>query len=111
MSNTTQKSDCTVPTKAVRAKAQPTERITARIPQNVKQTLEQAANISGATLNQFIVQAALKEAKQIIEIERVINLSETDADTVFSLLENPPPPNAKLKQAAARHQAFFSENN
>ena len=103
MSDSTKKSD--------RAKAQPTDRITARIPQNVKDTIEKAANISGATLNQFIVQAALKEAKQIIEAERVINLSERDADTVFSLLENPPAPNEKLKQSAAKHRAFFSENN
>jgi uncharacterized protein (DUF1778 family) len=87
------------------------DRLTARIPQNIKNTLEQAANISGATLNQFVVQAALKEAKQVIESERVINLSERDANTVFSLLENPPQANEKLKQAAARHQAFFSESN
>jgi uncharacterized protein (DUF1778 family) len=90
---------------------QKSDRITARIPQNIKDTLEQAANISGATLNQFIVQAALKEAKEVIESERVINLSERDANTVFSLLENPPQANEKLKQAAARHQGFFSENN
>ena len=87
------------------------DRVTTRIPRNVKNTLEQAANITGATLNQFIVQAALKEAQQILEAERVINLSEKDAETVFSLLENPPEPNENLKQAAEKHRRFFSENN
>lgn len=95
MSNTTRKDD----------------RVTARIPKNIKNTLEQAASITGATLNQFIVQAALKEARQILETERVINLSEKDAEIVFSLLENPPAPNENLKQAAENHRAFFSEKH
>ena len=91
--------------------AKKNERITARIPQNVKQTLEQAAIVSGATLNQFVVQAALKEAQQILANERVITLSEKDADKIFSLLDNPPSPNKKLKAAAAKHQAFFRETH
>lgn len=87
------------------------ERITARIPENVKQTLEQAAILSGATLNQFVVQAALKEAQQILANERVISLSEKDAAQIFSLWENPPSPNEKLKAAAGKHQAFFYETH
>lgn len=85
--------------------------VTTRIPKNVKNTLEQAANITGATLNQFIVQAALKEAQKILEAERVINLSEKDAEIVFSLLENPPAPNENLKQAVEKHRIFFNENH
>ena len=87
------------------------ERVTTRIPQKVKNTIEQAASITGATLNQFIIQAALKEAQQILEAERVINLSEKDAEIVFSLLENPPAPNENLKKAAEKHRVFFSENH
>jgi uncharacterized protein (DUF1778 family) len=82
-------------------------RVTARIPQTVKETLQKAADLSGATLNQFLVQAALKEAHQILEAERVINLSEKDAQTVFSLWENPPEANLRLKAAVDRHKAFF----
>jgi uncharacterized protein (DUF1778 family) len=33
------------------------ERITARVSAQIKQTLTDAANLSGATLNQFLVQA------------------------------------------------------
>ena len=44
-------------------------RIAARIPPAVKETLQKAADLSGATLNQFLVQAALKEAHQILETE------------------------------------------
>ena len=43
-------------------------RITARVPLSVQETLETAASLTGATLNQFVVQAALHEAERIIEV-------------------------------------------
>lgn len=86
-------------------------RITARIPVSVKVKLQQAADLSGATLNQFLVQAALKEANNILEAERIIALSEQDADKIFNLLENPPKPNEQLKKAFSKHQEFFNETD
>lgn len=84
-------------------------RITARISPAVREQLESAAALSGATLNQFVVQAALKEANKILEEERAIVLSERDADMVFGLLENPPTPNVRLQEAAMKHKAFLRE--
>jgi uncharacterized protein (DUF1778 family) len=86
-------------------------RVVARIPPAVKETLQKAAGLSGATLNQFLVQAALKEADRVFEAERTIVLSERDAQTVFDLLENPPTPNKQLLAAVDRHRAFIRENN
>lgn len=74
-------------------------RITARVPQDVQDTLEQAAELQGATLNQFVVQAALSEARRIIERDRVIHLSSVDAAFLLNLLEKPPAPTAKLRKA------------
>ena len=74
-------------------------RITARVPQNVQDTLQQAAELLGATLNQFVVQAALSEARRVIERDRVIHLSGTDAAFLMNLLEKPPAPNARLRKA------------
>jgi uncharacterized protein (DUF1778 family) len=74
-------------------------RITARVPQNVQDTLQQAADLLGATLNQFVVQAALTEAQRVIERERVIHLSSNDAAFLLNLLEAPPAPNARLRKA------------
>lgn len=88
-----------------------TVRVTARIPASVQETLQKAAELSGATLNQFMVQAALKEAKKIIEDEGIIVLSEIDADKVFNLIENPPVANENLKAAAKKHGEFFGENS
>lgn len=86
-------------------------RITARIPVSVKATLQQAADLSGATLNQFLVQAALKEAHNILEAERTIALSQQDAERVFTLLENLPEANTRLKAAIEKHRAFFGETD
>ncbi len=86
-------------------------RVTARLPASGKDTLQRAADLRGATLNQFMVQAAIKEAKEIIDKEQMIHLSAEDADRIFSLIENPPSLNSKLKEAIKHHQAFFSEAN
>lgn len=75
------------------------ERITARVTEQVKNTLSTAADLTGATLNQFLVQAALEKAETIIEKEKVIYLSRQDAEVFFAALENPPEPNQKLKRA------------
>nr|VFK19402.1 MAG: Uncharacterized conserved protein, DUF1778 family [Candidatus Kentron sp. LPFa] len=79
-------------------------RVTTRVPINVQNTLEVAAAIIGATVNQFIVQSALREAEHIIEQERVIRLSERDAEAFFQALSNPASPNTKLNTALKRYE-------
>jgi uncharacterized protein (DUF1778 family) len=78
---------------------EPRKRITARVSDNVRDTLEQAAELLGATVNQFVVQTAYQEAQRIIERETIIRLSQKDARTVLSLLDHPPKPNKRLKDA------------
>jgi uncharacterized protein (DUF1778 family) len=80
-------------------------RITARVPQNVQDTLQQAADLLGATLNQFVVQAALTEAQRVIERERVIHLSSNDAAFLLNLLEAPPVPNTRLRKALQNYKS------
>ncbi len=86
-------------------------RVTARIPASIKERLQKAADLTGATLNQFLIRAALKEAEEVISKEQVIHLSEEDADRIFTLIDNPPPPNAHLKKAISKHRIFFSETD
>lgn len=80
------------------------DRIGARVPREIYDTLCRAAEITGATVNQFLVQAALKEAESIIEREQIIRLSRRDTQHLLALLENPPAPNARLKQALKHYQ-------
>ena len=83
---------------------EPRKRITARVSDRVRDTLEQAAELLGATVNQFVVQTAYVEAQRVIERESVIRLSQKDAHKILSLLENPPKPNKRLKDAVKAHK-------
>ena len=78
---------------------EPRKRITARVSDTVRNTLEQAAELLGATVNQFVVQTAYVEAQRVIERESLIRLSQKDAQKVIALLDNPPKPNKRLKAA------------
>lgn len=80
-------------------------RITARVPLAVQETLEMAASLTGATLNQFVVQTALREAERIIEQERVIRLTARDTEAFLAALDHPLPPNATLKAALEDYAA------
>ncbi|MDP3589323.1 MAG: DUF1778 domain-containing protein [Methylobacter sp.] len=80
------------------------DRIGARVPHEVYETLCRAAELTGATVNQFLVQSALKEAQAVIEREELIRLSSRDWNWLLDLLENPSEPNANLKAAMTRYQ-------
>lgn len=78
---------------------EPRMRITARVTETMRETMEQAAELMGATLNQFVVQIAYLEAQRMIERESIIRLSQKDARKVLSLIDTPPKPNKLLNQA------------
>lgn len=81
------------------------DRISARLPKDVRERIEEAADRSGATLNQFLVQAAIEKADQILEREKVTQLSARDAEWLLNLLDQPPrAPNAKLQRALNDYQ-------
>ncbi|WP_404359512.1 DUF1778 domain-containing protein [Methylotuvimicrobium sp. KM1] len=81
------------------------ERITARVSEQIKETLIAAADLTGATLNQFLVQAALEKAERVIEKDKLIHLSQQDAEFFFDVLDNPPEPNDKLINAVKNYKA------
>ncbi len=78
---------------------EPRTRVTARVSKQMRGTLEQAAELLGATVNQFVVQTAYLEAQRVIERESVIRLSQKDAQRILTLIEHPPKPNRRLKEA------------
>jgi uncharacterized protein (DUF1778 family) len=84
-----------------------TERISARVSENVYETLSRAADLVGSTVNQFLVQSALERAHAVIEEESVIRLSGESAKRFFDAIENPPAPNEKLKAAFRAHKGVL----
>jgi len=81
-----------------------TARVSARISPNVYNTLTEASEITGSTLNQFIVHAALEKAQAIIEQENKIRLNIQSARHLFELIENPPKADPKLTQAMKQYK-------
>lgn len=79
-------------------------RITTRITSRVQERLQVAADLVGATLNQFVVQAAIEKANTIIENESVLVLSRKESLRLLELIENPPPRNRKFAAARARYE-------
>lgn len=87
-------------------------RLVARVSQDVQELIKNAADMSGATLSQFIVEAVTAKANSVIEQTRNIRLTLEGANRVFDALENPPAPNKALLDAANRykqHGGFYND--
>jgi len=70
-----------------------------RMPKRVHTRLEEAAELAGTTVGEFMVEAALHKADEVLEREHVVRLSKRDAARLLELLDHPRPPNARLKRA------------
>src|SRR5258705_6022589 len=76
------------------------DRIELRATPHEKALLARAAAIEHLDLTSFVMRAAMPGAREVVERTEQIELSERDTLRVLALLENPPPPNAKLTAAA-----------
>jgi len=85
------------------------KRLTTRITDHVQEKLQVAADLVGATLNQFVVQAALEKAEKVIESESTIVLTRRESMRLLEMIESPPPRNRKFLQAQARYQRMKSD--
>ena len=82
-------------------------RITARLSAEKQQLLQLAADLSGSTLNQFVLQSALRAAERVIEHEesiKAIKLSAEQSRKFFALLDAPAKPNDALRDAMTRYR-------
>ncbi len=83
--------------------AQTGKRLTTRLHDHVLDKLQVAADLVGATLNQFVVQAALEKADKVIESESTIVLTRRESLRLMEMMENSPPRNEKFLQTQARY--------
>lgn len=75
-------------------------RMSLRIRAEEKSLLLRAVALKHTDLTDFVVQHAVRAAKDVIAEAEHVQLSERDSLRVLDLLENPPAPNAKLRAAA-----------
>jgi uncharacterized protein (DUF1778 family) len=87
------------------------ERITARVPASTRSIIERAAALYGSTINQFIVQAAVERANEVLQSMEVIKLSSRDAKIFMDALANPPQPNEELLDAVREHRRMVKSRD
>ena len=80
------------------------ERMHIRLDAPSKQKLERAAAYAHKSLSEFVLGQALHAADEVIHEHETITLNQADWEMFLDALENPPKPNAKLKQAFAEHR-------
>lgn len=86
-------------------------RITARVTAYAQEVIEQAATLTATTINQFVAQAALRDAERIVKESQVIQLSAKDTELFFAAIDNPPPVNERLAAALLKQLTSAEKYN
>jgi len=78
------------------------ERVHARVTPPVKALLQQAADLSGRSLSDFLVSSAQEVAEKTIREHRIITLTTEDSLVFAQAILDPAPPNEKLSAALGK---------
>ena len=78
--------------------------IHARVPDEIKQRWQIAANMRGQTLTDFIIVAANDATDKIFEQEERIKLSKRDQIKLAEMLLNPPAINESMKDILTKYR-------
>lgn len=81
-----------------------TERLEARISPDKKTLLKNAAELSGRTLTDFVIDSAYEAAVRVIQEYQQLHLSLTDRDVFIQALLNPPNPSNNLLKAVKKYK-------
>lgn len=80
------------------------ERFEARISADKKNVLKNAADLSGRTLTDFVINSAYEKAIRVIQEYQQLHLSVKDRDIFIQALLNPPSPSDKLTNAVKKYK-------
>lgn len=82
-----------------------TERISIRIPEELKREVEEAATQTGQSLSEFAIATLLDRARAIAEQTRSTRLTNTDRDLFLAMLDDTSTkPNKALVAAAKKYK-------
>jgi uncharacterized protein (DUF1778 family) len=81
------------------------ERLEVRVTSETKDLCQKAASLEGRSLTDFLVSSVVEAAKRSIRENEFLELSLRDRTAFVTALLNPAPaPNARLREAALRHE-------
>ncbi len=90
---------------AIRRVAPRSERLQQRVTPEVKELLQQAADLAGRSLSDFVISSAQEVAERKLTEHRVITLTAEDSRVFAEAILNPAPANDKLRAAMRRHRS------
>lgn len=85
-----------------------TARLEARIPAQIYETMQRAAQLRGMTLTAYVLATAGEDARRVVEEAEIMRLSREDQVRFAEALINPPKPNERLRRAAKRHAELIA---
>lgn len=87
-------------------------RITARVPFNVQETIQRAAELTGVPVNAYVVQVVHQHAVDVIDRHemKTLALSAGDAAWFLAQLAKPRSPNVLLRQALNHSEGLMDED-
>jgi uncharacterized protein (DUF1778 family) len=75
-------------------------RLDVRLPGRLKGLIQEAAELSGQTVSDFVISTLSEKARRIIHQERLTVLSDRDRDIFLKMLDADAKPNPALRRAA-----------
>ncbi|WP_243146854.1 DUF1778 domain-containing protein [Scytonema sp. UIC 10036] len=84
-------------------------RVDLRVTQQQKELLERAANLKGVSLSAYTLFHLLPIARQDIDSQERLVLSDRDRDLFMSVMENPPELKGKLKTTLQKFRKKYDK--
>ncbi len=85
------------------------ERLEARVTTQQKELFQQAADLAGRTLTDFIISTVQAAAEESIRTHQVLELTSRGTEAFVAALFHPPVPNERLRAATQRYQELMGQ--
>ena len=79
-------------------------RLDLRLPGQLKSLIQEAAELSGQTMSDFVISSLSETARRIVQQERLTMLSDRDRGIFMKMLDADAKPNQALRRAARWYQ-------
>ncbi|HQZ94793.1 MAG TPA: DUF1778 domain-containing protein [Pyrinomonadaceae bacterium] len=86
-----------------------TSRLSIRLPQHIKDEIEEAALVSGVSVTDFTISSLAISAEQVLERHRLRRLTNRDRDIFLAMLDSDTEPNEKLIDAFKAMKELIAE--
>jgi uncharacterized protein (DUF1778 family) len=83
-------------------------RLDLRLPIQLKTLIQEAAEMSGQTMSDFVISTLSETARRVVHRERLTMLSDRDRDIFLKMLDADGKPNQALRRAAKRYKAHHA---